>query len=68
MTTENKTEKHIAFLIDCPFPGHMMMFPDWLEEIDMSQYEEIHEEVTLSMKMRKALIGTKYKVFKIKTT
>ena len=61
-------DKTIAFLIDCPTPGNLMMFPGWLEEQDMNAYEEISGDVSFSMKMRKALIGTKYKVFKIKNT
>jgi hypothetical protein len=65
---EIENDKHIAFLVDCPVPGQLMMFPDWLENLDMANYEEVSDNVTFSMKMRKSLIGTKYKVFKIKNT
>lgn len=59
-------DKTIAFLVDCPAPGEMMMFPAWLEELDMNKFEEVTDQVTLSAKLRKNLIGTKFRIFKIK--
>ena len=63
----NNNEKHLAFLLDCPNTGEIMLFPGWFEDLNFDNYEEVTEEVTLNIKIRKSMAGFKYKIFKRKT-
>lgn len=53
--------------MDCPKQGEVMIFPGWIEDLNMESYEEVSSEVILNIKLRKSMAGFKYKVYKIKS-
>lgn len=64
------SDKHVAFLLDCPKKGSTMMFPDYYEnmqqEIDES-YQEVPKEDLLSIRYSANIVNDKFiKVFRKK--
>ena len=59
-------DKHFGFLIDCPSKGLAMMFPAFVEDIDVSYYEEVDVDITQYISWNATLANSKYKVFQRK--
>lgn len=62
--------KHLAFLIDCPGQGQVMMFPEFYENM-WEHINEHYEELDINLVQFQfswiaKLKGHKYKIFKTK--
>lgn len=67
----NSNQKHLAFLVDCPEPGKVMLFPDYYEDIQSlidPDYEEIDHATLFEIRWQSSLADSQYKVFKRKVS